>query len=348
MNPTPDAAPTTPDGIVARLVNQSLAILSSVIDVQEPCALIGFHDYHNVGDHAIWLGQRELLRRLNASLVYAASAATFSEAALRARLPRGTILLQGGGNFGDLWGLQSFREKIITMFPEHRIVQLPQSICFLDPKNLERAKSVIGGHSNFVLLLRDQHSFEIAKQHFNTALALCPDMAIGLGPLPSARKPTIDVLWLYRDDRECAEPLTLALPANHESADWATARDTFSRKAALKLIQKWHALTPPAGLSIGVELSTFDAIAWRRLRFGLRLLEKAKVVVTNRLHGHILSLLSAKPHVLLGDRYGKIQDFYKTWTRGVASVHFARSGEEAARTAGQMLKTQGLGRRRLQ
>jgi len=324
------------DGIVARLISQSLAILSSFIDVQEPCALIGFHDYQNVGDHAIWLGQRELLRRLNAGLVYAASASTFSEAALRARMPRGTILLQGGGNFGDLWALQPFREKLITMFPEYRIIQLPQSICFLDARNLERTKAVIGRHSNFVLLVRDQRSLEIAEQHFNTALALCPDMAIGLGPLPSVRKPAIDILWLYRDDKECAERLTIALPANQESADWATAEGAFTHRAALQLIRKWQVLSP-RGVGIAVQLSIFDAIAWRRLRFGLALLDKARVIVTNRLHGHILGLLSAKPHVVLGDRYGKIESFYKTWTRSAISVRFAQSCEEAARTAVQML-----------
>jgi exopolysaccharide biosynthesis predicted pyruvyltransferase EpsI len=335
MSLIPDSSCEAIAGIVTRLVSRSLAVLSSFIDVQEPCALIGFHEYQNVGDHAIWLGQRELLRRLNVSLVYAAGRSTFSEATLRARMPRGTILLQGGGNFGDLWG-RPLCEKILPMFPTYRVVQLPQSICFLDPKNLERTKSVIRRHPNFALMVRDQKSFEIAAQHLDTALALCPDLAIGLGPLPRVRKPIIDVLWLGRDDRESAERFMPALPPNHESADWGMVRDGFARKAALKLIRAWQGLSPQA-LRIAVKLSTFDAIAWRRLRFGLRLLEKARVVVTNRLHGHILSLLSATPHILIGDRYGKIESFYRTWTQSVASARFVNSGEEAINAATQML-----------
>jgi hypothetical protein len=48
---------------------------------------------------------------------------------------------------------------------------------------------------------------------------------------------------------------------------------------------------------------------------GCRILGEGRVVVTDRLHGHILCLLMNIPHVLIGDKYGKIESFYDAWTK---------------------------------
>lgn len=46
----------------------------------------------------------------------------------------------------------------------------------------------------------------------------------------------------------------------------------------------------------------------------IKLLSKGSVVLTDRLHGHILSILIVKPHVIVDNSYGKISDFYQAWT----------------------------------
>ena len=328
--------------IIEALRSTTLSTLRETFDTQAPCALIGFNEYANVGDHAIWLGERALLRQLGVSIVYAASASTFSATGLRARLKRGTILLQGGGNFGDLWGLQPFRERIIADFPDYPIVQLPQSICFLDAKNLDRCKTVMSGHPDVRLLVRDSQSLALAQEHFAAPARLCPDMAIGLGMVRSRRRPVMDVLWLYRDDRESSQPFDIQLGPGQRVRDWVGPEGRFARRASFALLRAADRVSVTAAGTQRLRLSLFDAMAHWRVRFGLQLLQRAKLVVSNRLHGHILCALLDKPHVILPDRYGKIASFYGVWTSGLENAHFTRSLAQAANAVASYLSGERL------
>jgi pyruvyl transferase EpsO len=53
------------------------------------------------------------------------------------------------------------------------------------------------------------------------------------------------------------------------------------------------------------------------------------VVITDRLHGHIFSLLLGIPHVFLDDDPDGNGDFYETWTRASPLCRLARNPAEA-------------------
>jgi pyruvyl transferase EpsO len=61
------------------------------------------------------------------------------------------------------------------------------------------------------------------------------------------------------------------------------------------------------------------------------------VVITDRLHAHILSLLLGIPHAVLDNSYGKVGRFLAAWTGGAAGVHRASSSEDAERWVGAQL-----------
>jgi pyruvyl transferase EpsO len=148
--------------LYARLRARALEVLSELITPHTPCALVDFPHHANVGDSAIWLGERALLRCVGVPVTYTCDRSSFSEQDLLNRLPTGTILIHGGGNFGDLWPHhQDFRERIIWTFPHHRIIQLPQSIHFDHRANLDRARSVLGAHRDLTICVRDHHSLEV-------------------------------------------------------------------------------------------------------------------------------------------------------------------------------------------
>ena len=72
------------------------------------CVLLDFPSYANVGDSAIWLGTLKFLQSKNLRLSYVSDLETFDEQHLRSVLePDTTIILQGGGNLGDLWAAPS-------------------------------------------------------------------------------------------------------------------------------------------------------------------------------------------------------------------------------------------------
>ncbi len=83
--------------------------------------------------------------------------------------------------------------------------------------------------------------------------------------------------------------------------------------------------------------STFEPLANEWVDRGASLLKQGRVVVTDRLHGHILALLLGVPHVLLDNSTGKVRSTYDTWTSSSPNVAFAESSEDALAAATRFL-----------
>jgi exopolysaccharide biosynthesis predicted pyruvyltransferase EpsI len=318
---------------VAELSRRAEALLRPHVAAGEACALLDFPNHGNVGDSAIWLGTRALLARLGARVAYASDCLTLRADTLRACVGDGPIFLQGGGNLGDLWpAFQRFREEVVEAFPDRRVVILPQAIHFQDAGHLERARRVFGAHPRLTLMVRDRQSLEIARAQLSLDAVLCPDLAFGLGPLRRAGAPVHDVLLLARRDQEAAAERAARQAhaadvrvADWSSDDWMVGTVRFLTRRALRprlLGRQWRHVTP-----------VYDAFARARLRAGVRLLSRARVVVTDRLHGHVLCVLLGIPHVALDNSYGKVRSLLDTWTGGLPVVSRAESAERAVALA---------------
>src|SRR5262245_35006619 len=154
--PDVDAHAALLDAFALRIAD----VLGPLVPASEPVALLDSPLTPNVGDSMIWLGTLAYLERRGLWPTYTCTNRTFSPDTLARRIGRGTILLSGGGNFGDLYpDHQEFREEIVTRFPNHRVVQLPQSIHFESPEALAATGRVLDRHRDFTLLVRDQSSF---------------------------------------------------------------------------------------------------------------------------------------------------------------------------------------------
>ncbi|HEV7451478.1 MAG TPA: polysaccharide pyruvyl transferase family protein [Pseudonocardiaceae bacterium] len=336
----------------AQLRAAALKVLEQLVAPGTPCALIDFPLHRNVGDSAIWLGERALLQQSRVSIEYVCDHESFLERDLADRLPSGTILIQGGGNLGDLWPTsQHFRERIIAGFPGHRIIQLPQSIHFGDGANLDRARAVFDAHPNFTLMTRDNQSLELAKEHFRAPSVLCPDMAFGLEHLPATPLPDYDIVWLSRDDHEAMPHPHRHRNPNVYEVDWSAgqeadrswqAREQFVRRERRAILTS-VARRPASRLLHDRALwRAYDELAGLQLVRGCRLLGRGRVIITDRLHGQILSALLGLPHVVLGDRNRKIRNYWDTWTAGWDLGRWAESPEQAIELADMTLRTMSL------
>lgn len=61
-----------------------------------------------------------------------------------------------------------------------------------------------------------------------------------------------------------------------------------------------------------MESNDLREIAAKRVDLGNEILSLGRVIVTDRLHASILSLLMGKPHVMINDRYKKVELTRKT------------------------------------
>lgn len=331
----------------ARLRSRITRVLSTLLAPGTRCALVDFPLHANVGDSAIWLGERAMLRELGVSVAYTCDERSFRPEDLLTVVPEGVILVSGGGNLGDLWPeRQHFREHLVRSFPRHRIVQLPQSICFRSGENLRRAQEVFDAHPDLTLLVRDRPSLDLARTHFAATSLLCPDMAFTLPAPTTTGHRAHDVVWLTRSDHEGAG---LPLPASRGRTlhtDWTDERHAppawrLRREAAGQrlraAVEASHARPGPGPASAVAD--AHDELAALQLARGFALLASGDVVVTDRLHGHLLSLVLDRPHVLLADRYGKVENSWRTWTSGWPGVRWAGSPGEAAEQARALATT---------
>ncbi len=211
--------------------------------LEPPVVLLDFPNHGNVGDSAIWQGEMAWLRQTIGASCFVSEIANYSNVQLRGVLRhRGTILLHGGGNLGDLWPThQVFRERILDEFPDRRVVQLPQSMLFESDRALASARQAFGRHKRFSLLVREKRSFDIARREFQCDVRLCPDMAFALPPVPRPA-PSRDVLVLARTDKESRLDPTVV--EHHGPIDWLRDNPTF----AISLERRTRYWSPRWGL----------------------------------------------------------------------------------------------------
>lgn len=327
---------------LSALQERTLATARQVLAGIRCCALVDYPDHANVGDSMIWLGEVALLERLGIEIRYACSRQNYDRAMLERRIGAdGAVLIHGGGNFGTLWpDHQEFRERLLAEFPQHRVVQMPQSINFeRNDAALTLARTKIARHGAFSLLVRDVASREFARANFECPTALCPDMAFMIGALHSDQPASVDYMLLARSDKEQAAAWSSVfdkLPHERSACrdwlgfgveEWGIARAQRAGRAAARrsLRANW----------LWEKLMREEARA--RMRRGVRLLGQGRIVVTDRLHAHVLCSLLDKPHVVLGDAHGKVRALYDTWSSRFACAAWCNNSQEALARARELL-----------
>jgi len=325
--------------LLRRLQDQLIGALEHTVGRGTRVALVDFPNHDNVGDTAIWLGERAALRALGCEVAYVASFSSYRRSAVRRHLGgRGVVLLHGGGNFGDLWPtFHAFRDRVVAENADRTIVQLPQSAHFQDPSRAASVTAAVAAHPDITLMARDRPTEALFLEHFPHArVVMAPDSAFALGAL-QAPPPSVEVLCLARTDHERAGTSAPVPVPGVRVGDWPSPpRSCRRRYMASRLLGYPLKRDAEPLLSPILErplASTFQRLAFVRLTAGLDAIASGGVVVTDRLHAHILSLLISRPHVLVDNSYGKLRRFFDEWTRDSELTSWAPSLAEGVSTA---------------
>lgn len=283
--------------------------------------------YSNIGDILIWQGELDFLKNIPHKCIGIASkeSCTFPD------LSSDTIiLLQGGGNFGDLWrDHQKFRLEVIRRYPHNKIIIFPQSIYYENKKNAEADANLMAENSNLVICARDRISYEYLKQNFKeNKILLVPDMAFCIlsDHLNCYRKPKTDkILFLKRKDKELSED-NISFHGV-EIRDWPSIE---KRIWWIYLFEKaigfnWYFKKCKLNILTKEFSRILDCYGNHILRpylikMGIRFISAYKYVYTTRLHVMILSLLLEKECEFLDNSYGKNSAFYETWLKNLREV----------------------------
>ncbi|KJL40821.1 polysaccharide pyruvyl transferase family protein [Microbacterium trichothecenolyticum] len=323
--------------ILQSIRNDTSRTWTSLIGDASDVVLLDVPSHRNAGDSMIWGGEVEYLRQIGKRVALSSDLRRYSADVINAKSSEDTpLLLHGGGNFGDVWPVfQRGREEVVRDFPRRKIIQLPQSIKFETAESAARANAIFGAHADFTLIVRDEQSLERASRGLpDVRTVLSPDAALGWSPAA----PDIDargVLALLREDHEALHPLKTAilpyLGADDEATDWHIGWPT---------VAKWHLLKTPGRVTSVVPAlrnspsyrrvleSAGNALLEMNLDSAVRLFAGRPLVVTDRLHAHVLATLLGIPNIVFDNSYGKISAIVRAYTGQFSTTNFVSSMEE--------------------
>ncbi|KAK4943721.1 hypothetical protein LTR10_016818 [Elasticomyces elasticus] len=323
------------------LIREYSALLPGVTHV----ALIGYPMSSNKGDSAIWIGEKVLLEALGIETVYACvDNHDYNKDQLREALEahggpsKTAILLHGGGNFGDLWpGAQDNRESVAMDFLDYRIRSFPQTYKFHDvKKKLPKAQQAYGQHPDLQLTARDSKSFMAMQKDFGSKhmVSLLPDAATMLvtRPLPHARevKDGYDVLFLARTDHEGGQDHGHQKGAIDDLRSFDNGDDS-QHSSTNVTVADWVNVDPE-GIRNAVD---YDQHAQMRVDWTFEYLQQYALILSDRLHVHILSTVWGFDHVAVEEgSYAKIRTYHDTWLLGCGDrVAMTQNMQEAVDAA---------------
>ncbi len=224
--------------------------------------------------------------------------------------PDDLFFLHSGGNLGDRgrWS-ENMRRQMIGAFPHNQIVSLPQTIYFSDTPTgkteQENTRRIYATHPNLTVIGRDPRSGELAAELFPKAKTFCmPDFVLSLPPRSSDKKnnPPKILLCLRLDDESALTPEQRKQIGDSLPYD-CTYYDT----------------TIPESIKV----SEREAV----LQNTLNLFLNADVIVTDRYHGLIFTVLSQKPCVVLRTVDHKLTSAIH-WFKDMPHIAFAQNLDE--------------------
>lgn len=232
------------------------------------------------------------------------------------------IFFQSGYCTQDIGGREDLmHQMVIQDFPNNNLVMLPQTIFFKSVDREKKASSVYNSHKKLLFLARDMVSYEKAKNMFpDIKVYAFPDIVttlIGKYDFNYERK---GILFCIRNDAE-------KFYSDEELAELKIRLKRFGEpqeQLDTTIREEYYVIL--RNLKTYIE-SYFNKFA------------QYKVVVTDRYHGTIFSLIANTPVVVIKTTDHKVKTGVE-WFKGIydSQVYYADSLEEADHLVAEILK----------
>ena len=301
-------------------------------------ALIDVPNYRNIGDNLIWKGELDFLKTIPHRNLYSANMSTY----WHRNMPKNAIiLLQGGGNFGDIYtNSQLLRLDIIQQFPNNKIIIFPQTIFYQNEETLKKESKIFNAHKNLFICARDSESYKRITKYVNDKkIRLLPDMAFCIDLTSYHEHSTKNrLLHMKRVDEELNKNYDddiinrFLLQGNTATKidllDWPSYSmnklfnkfvaklDAVEYRLSHKMVRMPffnHCIDNEFGLNPKTNMDKY-------IKTGINFLNSYDKIATTRLHGFILSVLLNKEVGFIDNSYGKNSTFFNTWMNDFEKV----------------------------
>ncbi|MFZ7135338.1 polysaccharide pyruvyl transferase family protein [Avibacterium avium] len=190
------------------------------------------------------------------------------------------IIFQSGYTSSDLHDDEAVHRKIVSSFKENKIVFFPQTVKYSKRSELLKTANIYNEHGNILFLARDMVSYDTAKKWFkDIKVLLYPDVVTSLIGINTFNNSNIDekkgILVCIRSDSE-------KFFSNREIRDIVSDLENHHKI-------EWLDTTLTKGKACNDDV----------LEQYIEKFSSKKLIITDRFHGTIFSLIAKTPVIVL-------------------------------------------------
>lgn len=277
---------------------------------EKKCYILMSADYGNVGDLAINYAQRKFIQEniKDYKIIEIPLQDIYSMyLSMKKKLNEKDIFtIIGGGNSGDIYvDFEERRRFIYSKFKSNKIISFPQSIIFSNTeygkKQLNLSKVAYSSNKNLCIFARESKSFEIYQKNFkDNNIFLVPDIVLSLKEKRNFDRKNITICLRKDKEQNLKEE---------------------NKKELLKEIEKKYGKLTYKDTHLG-DVKVSIELREKILKEYFDEFSRAKVIITDRLHGMIFSVITGTPCIVLNNNNHKIEYTYKNWLKDVNLISF--------------------------
>lgn len=300
------------NGIKYTLLKKSFLYAKYLLSYFQKYMLLDTPTHGNLGDHAIAIAEKQLLLKyLQQKNIYEITASDINNREYRlAKMTSENriVFVHGGGFLGNLWPEEEERfRRILQAFRKQRIIVLPQTVTFdiqteEGRKYLEQSQKIYSSHPNLTIFVREKKSYDFMKEYFSKVKCILVPDIVTVMQLEMKRQIRSGILFCMRADKE-----------------------KIISDSDINELKKWFKTKYP-----DEKIEFTDTVIKKEITLNMRSDEvkrkltqfsKAKLVVTDRLHGMIFAAITDTPCLATGNVNGKVKFVYE-WIKNNSYVKY--------------------------
>lgn len=289
-------------------------LVRNVINKKKILYLFMIPEHGNIGDYAIAYAEEQLIRKYFSEfnlITISLTEWSVMEQSIRTNVRDDSVIaITGGGFFGDIWSSGMRSKEIAEAFPNNKVIFLPNNLTYREC-DWYNSSSVMADmdwlkqHNNVFIFLREKVSYEFIKNYTERCF-LAPDMAMLLHFPNIEKKRHNKILLILRNDSE----------------------KSFIYEKDLKRVLNENGISYDED-----DIHQGRYVSWEEgkkiLDEIVKKIQKYDLVITDRLHGMILSTIAEVPCMAYDNSTKKISRTYEWIKNSSKTVFMDKFNEES-------------------
>ncbi|XXD09012.1 polysaccharide pyruvyl transferase family protein [Klebsiella sp. R445] len=273
--------------------------------------VLGVSNHPNAGDQEITLAQKKFITKYLPEYVYIEIEKEKVKYVIDDIVGKAKsddiVFIQGGGTLSDLYPEhEGPRQLLLKKLKDSpcKIIQFPVSFYYENVESFRKIKNIYNEAKNLTLFVRESKSYNILKEELDIPVHHIPDIVLSQDETSVSGRGN-DVLIMFRSDMECLLPKDLA----------NSIVDYFSKHNDVLITDNY----------VENYVLTFEKNRELLLSKKFEEFRRAKLIITDRLHGMIFAYVTKTPAIVFDNSYGKVKYSYENWLHGSEYIKYLDS-----------------------